>query len=48
VPVYTPMEPPASSFREIMLSPTMLWDHLPNRYEFEIERVAAEWEKSDE
>lgn len=41
--LYVPVETFAEEFGEIQVSPTMLWDHFPNRYVEEVDKVLEEW-----
>ena len=41
--LYVPVETFAEEFGEIQVSPTMLWDHFPDRYVEEIDKIVEEW-----
>jgi len=41
--VYIPVESSPSVLNEILISPTMLTDHLPDRYAYECERISTAW-----
>ena len=40
---YNPQHAPTSDFLELMVSPSMAWDHFPDRYLTEITRLWESW-----
>eukprot|EP01041_Mallomonas_annulata_P007760 gene7760-15877_t len=44
--IYTPMEANLDYLDEILVSPTMLLDHFPDRYANEFERIVQGWKES--
>ena len=40
---YIPQHAPTSDFLELMVSPSMAWDHFPDRYLTEITRLWESW-----
>ena len=40
---YTPLLSTKDKFREAIISPTMVMDHLPDRYLFTLRKIVDEW-----